>query len=83
MVTEKGVVDVTIASEWTAEARGKAALRLLKRAGVPTLYAYKPLSGGSPCWTFPAMRVADVLAAADVSRGIRVVLHQRQEALPI
>lgn len=82
-MTDKGVVDVTIATQWTAEARGKSALRLLKKAGVPKLYAYKPLSGGSPCWSFPAGRLGDVLAAGEVTRGVRLVLHHGQEALPL
>jgi hypothetical protein len=76
-----GVVDITIVTEWTVEARGKATIRLLKKAGVPRLYAYKPLSGGKPCWIFPVGQLGDVLAAADVMRGVRVVLHQHQQAL--
>jgi Fe-S oxidoreductase len=76
-----GVVDINVPTKYTAEIRGKAAIRVLKKAGVPRMYEYRPLTGGKPCWIFPAERVGDVLAAAEVTRGVRAVLHHEQEAL--
>lgn len=76
-----GVVEIRVPTRWTAEIRGRAAIRLLKKADVPRMYEYRPLTGGKPCWIFPADRVGDVLAAAEVSRGVRAVLHHEQETL--
>jgi len=77
------IVTVILPARFTAELRGRRALDLLRRAQVPHLFDYRPPSGGAPCWTCPASRVPDVLAAAQLSKNLRVVLRQQQEALPL
>ena len=75
------VVTVSVPLKWTAEVRGdtKAVMRVLRKADVPRMYDHK--SPGGACWTVPAARVSDVLAAGEVLRGVSVQLLYEQEAL--
>ena len=77
----KSTVEISTPLRFTAEIRGRRALHVLKHAGVPRLFDYRPAFGGDPCWTFPRARIGDVLAAAETMRGVAVALQHEQESL--
>jgi hypothetical protein len=64
-------VDITyeLVSEWTAEVRGHRVKAAIEKAGVPSQFAYAPISGGTPCWTIPAHAVHQLHLAAVRMRG--------------
>lgn len=74
---------VAVATRHTTEVRGRLARPVLRRSGVPHLFDHTPPSGGAACWTCPATRTADVIAAASLFRSVRLVLADRQEVLPL
>ena len=62
-------LQIVVVTKNTATVRGDRVAWVLDRLDCRRQFTYKPVDGGSPCWTVPAAIVADVAAMAELLHG--------------